>query len=62
MTNYNLNAIAVVDDDVERDEDIFEISKSRAMWLAINLVTVVAASSVIGMFDKIIQNTDCYCM
>ena len=89
MTNYNLNAIAVVDDsgrligritsddiydiiqesateqifnlagvndDVEQDEDIFEIGKSRAMWLAINLVTAVAASLVIGMFDKTIQS------
>jgi magnesium transporter len=89
VTNYNLNAIAVVDDngrligritsddiydiiqesateqifnlagvndDVEQDEDIFEIGKSRAMWLAINLVTAVAASLVIGMFDKTIQS------
>lgn len=89
VTNYNLNAIAVVDDsgrligritsddiydiiqesateqifnlagvndDAEQDEDIFEIGKSRAIWLAINLVTAVLASLVIGMFDATIQS------
>ena len=89
VTNYNLNAIAVVDDknrlvgritsddiydiiqetateqifnlaglndEVEQDEDMFEIGKSRAIWLGLNLITAIAASLVIGMFDATIQS------
>ncbi|MBU0631224.1 magnesium transporter [bacterium] len=89
VTNYNLNAIAVVDDhnkligritsddiydiieesateqifnlagvndEIEQDEDIYEIGKSRAVWLGINLVTAIAASLVIGLFDQTIQS------
>ena len=89
VTNYNLNAIAVVDDhdkligritsddiydiieesateqifnlagvndEIEQEEDIYEIGKSRAIWLGINLVTAIAASLVIGLFDQTIQS------
>ena len=89
VTNYNLNAIAVVDDndklvgritsddiydiieesateqiynlagvndDIEQEEDLFEIGKSRAVWLGINLLTAIAASLVIGLFDQTIQS------
>ena len=45
---YNL---AGVNDDVEQDEDLFEIFKNRASWLFINLITAILASIVIGMFD-----------
>ncbi len=89
VTNYNLNAIAVVDDknrligritsddiydiiqetateqifnlaglnDVaEQDEDMYEIGKTRAIWLGLNLLTAIAASLVISMFDSTIQS------
>ena len=89
VTNYNLNAVAVVDDnekligritsddiydiiqesateqifnlagvndEVEQEEDIYEIGKSRAIWLGINLITAVLASLVIGLFDHTIQS------
>ncbi|MEA1915963.1 MAG: magnesium transporter [Campylobacterota bacterium] len=50
---YNL---AGVDDDAEQDEDIFIIGKHRAFWLSINLLTAIAASFVIGIFDSTIQS------
>ncbi|MEA3383150.1 MAG: magnesium transporter [Campylobacterota bacterium] len=50
---YNM---AGVNDDAEQDEDMFEIGKTRAKWLALNLVTAIAASLVIGMFDTTIQS------
>lgn len=89
VTNYNLNAIAVLDDknrligritsddiydiieetateqifnlagvneEAEQDEDMFEIGKTRAIWLGLNLLTAIAASLVIGMFDATIQS------
>ena len=89
VTNYNLNAIAVVDDmnnligritsddiydviqetateqifnlagvndEAEQEDDMFEIGKTRAMWLGLNLLTAIAASMVIGAFDATIQS------
>ena len=89
VTNYNLNAIAILDDknrligritsddiydiiqetateqifnlaglndSAEQDEDMFEIGKTRAIWLGLNLITAIAASLVIGMFDATIQS------
>ena len=50
---YNM---AGVNDEVEQEESIYEIGKSRAFWLAINLVTAIAASIVIGFFDATIQS------
>ncbi|MEA2049120.1 MAG: magnesium transporter [Campylobacterota bacterium] len=50
---YNM---AGVDDEAEGDENMFEIGKTRAKWLALNLVTAIAASIVIGMFDTTIQS------
>lgn len=50
---YNM---AGVSDIAENEEDIFQIGKSRAVWLAINLITAVAASIVIGLFDSTIQS------
>ena len=49
---YNL---AGVDDDAEQEHTLFEAGKSRAMWLAINLLTAIVASLVIGLFDQTIQ-------
>ncbi|WP_297484631.1 magnesium transporter [Sulfurimonas sp.] len=50
---YNL---AGVDDDAEEDEDVIKAGKKRAYWLAINLVTAIAASLVIGMFESTINS------
>jgi magnesium transporter len=50
---YNM---AGVDDEAEQEESMFEIGKARAMWLGINLITAIAASLVIGIFDTTIQS------
>ena len=48
--------LAGVNDDAEEDENIFKAGKARAIWLAINLMTAVVASVVIGMFEETIQS------
>lgn len=50
---YNL---AGLDDEAEQEEDMFEIGKTRAIWLGLNLITAIAASLVIGLFDTTIQS------
>ena len=50
---YNL---AGVNDDAEEDDDLFKAGKARAIWLAVNLVTAIVASLVIGMFEGTIQS------
>jgi magnesium transporter len=50
---YNM---AGVDDEAEQEESMFEIGKSRAIWLGLNLITAIAASLVIGIFDTTIQS------
>jgi len=50
---YNL---AGVNDDAEEDEDIFKAGKARAIWLSINLITAIAASLVIGLFEETLQS------
>jgi len=50
---YNL---AGVDDEAEEDEDIVKATKKRATWLGINLVTAIAASLVIGLFEDTINS------
>ena len=50
---YNL---AGVNDDAEEDDDIFKAGKARAIWLSINLLTAIAASLVIGMFEDTLQS------
>ncbi|MEA3315201.1 MAG: magnesium transporter [Campylobacterota bacterium] len=50
---YNL---AGVDDDAEQEERIFEIGKTRAVWLSINLFTAILASFIIGLFDETIHS------
>ncbi len=49
---YNM---AGVDDEVEEDNDLKEIIKTRAYWLFLNLLTAVLASMVIGVFDTTLQ-------
>jgi magnesium transporter len=48
--------MAGVNDDAEHDENIIEIGKTRAIWLGVNLITAIAASVVIGIFDTTIQS------
>ncbi len=50
---YNL---AGVDDEAEEDEDIVKATKKRATWLGINLLTAIAASLVIGLFEDTINS------
>ena len=47
--------MAGVDDEAEEEREIGIITKKRAIWLGINLITAIAASLVIGLFDKTIQ-------
>jgi len=50
---YNL---AGVNDEAEQEEDMLAIGKTRAIWLGLNLITAIAASLVIGIFDTTIQS------
>ena len=47
--------MAGVSDDAEEDDDIIKAGKARAVWLGINLVTAIAASLVIGLFEETLQ-------
>ena len=49
---YNL---AGVDDEAEEDEDVLRAAKKRATWLGVNLLTAIAASLVIGLFEDTIN-------
>ena len=49
---YNL---AGVDDEAEEDVDLIKAGKARAIWLGINLLTAIAASLVIGLFEDTLQ-------
>lgn len=48
--------LAGVNDVAEQEDDMFEIGKTRAIWLGLNLITAIAASLVIGIFDSTIQS------
>ncbi len=50
---YNL---AGVNEEAEQVESLFHIGKHRAFWLGINLLTAIAASIVISMFDATLQS------
>ncbi len=47
--------MAGVSDDAEEDDDLVKAGKARAIWLGINLVTAIAASLVIGLFEGTLQ-------
>ncbi len=47
--------MAGVNEEAEEDKEISVITKKRAIWLGINLVTAILASLVIGLFDQTIQ-------
>ncbi|RUM44921.1 MAG: magnesium transporter [Hydrogenimonas sp.] len=48
--------MAGVQEESEESENIIEAGKTRAIWLGINLITAIAASVVIGLFDETIQS------
>jgi magnesium transporter len=48
--------LAGVNDDAEQEESFWLIGKSRAIWLGLNLLTAIAASLVIGLFDETLQS------
>ena len=50
---YNL---AGVNEEAEQEESLWRIGKSRGIWLALNLLTAIVASLVIGLFDSTIQS------
>lgn len=50
---YNL---AGVNDNAEQEESLWKIGKARGIWLGVNLLTAIAASLVIGLFDSTIQS------
>lgn len=50
----DFRALAGVGDE-EISDNVFEAFKSRITWLLVNLVTAVAASTIIGMFDATIE-------
>ncbi|MBD3840513.1 MAG: magnesium transporter [Campylobacterales bacterium] len=47
--------LAGVDDESEQEEELFQTGKKRASWLFINLLTAIAASLVIGLFDETLK-------
>ena len=49
---YNL---AGVDDEEEFGDFLFDIIRSRALWLFLNLLTALMASFIIGIFDETIE-------
>ncbi len=50
---YNL---AGVNDEAEQEESIWKIGRARGLWLGLNLLTAIAASLVIGLFDTTLQS------
>lgn len=48
--------LAGVNDEAEQEESLWRIGKSRGIWLGLNLLTAIAASLVIGLFDSTIQS------
>ena len=48
--------LAGVNDDAEEDDDLLKAGKARAIWLGINLLTAIAASLVIGLFESTLQS------
>ena len=47
--------LAGVSDEAEEDDDLIKAGKSRAIWLGVNLLTAIAASLVIGLFEGTLQ-------
>jgi len=52
---HSLMSMAGLDENDDTFAPVFTSAKRRALWLGINLITVVAAASFIGIFEKSIQ-------
>ena len=48
--------LAGVNDEAEHEESLWRVGKARGVWLGLNLLTAIAASLVIGLFDTTIQS------
>ncbi len=53
--DHSLMSMAGLDDEEDTFAPTLKTSRRRAVWLGINLITALAASAVIGLFDKTIQ-------
>jgi len=53
--DHSLMSMAGLDDEEDTFAPALKTSRRRAVWLGINLITALAASAVIGMFDATIQ-------
>jgi len=48
--------LAGTNDVAEQEESLWKVGKARGIWLGFNLLTAIAASLVIGLFDSTIQS------
>jgi len=53
--DHSLMSMAGLDENDDTFAPVFTSAKRRALWLGINLITVIAAASFIGIFEKSIQ-------
>jgi len=53
--DHSLMSMAGLDESDDTFAPVFTSAKRRALWLGINLITVIAAASFIGIFEKSIQ-------
>ena len=53
--DHSLMSMAGLDEDEDTFAPALKTSRRRALWLGINLITALAASAVIGLFDKTIE-------
>jgi len=53
--DHSLMSMAGLDENDDTFAPVFTSAKRRALWLGINLITVITAASFIGIFEKNIQ-------
>ncbi|MAD45645.1 MAG: magnesium transporter [Oceanospirillaceae bacterium] len=53
--DHSLMSMAGLDDEEDTFAPALKTSRRRAVWLGINLITALAASAVIGLFDETIE-------
>jgi magnesium transporter len=53
--DHSLMSMAGLDEDEDTFAPVLKTSRRRAVWLGINLITALAASAVIGLFDETIE-------
>jgi len=55
LATEQIYSMAGVDEETEYEEDLKAVTRKRASWLFINLLTAIAASFVIALFDETLQ-------